>query len=505
MSTDSRHHDGHDPSPRGIAGLIAGPVLALLTLVLVDTGSMEGNRTAAVAVLMAVWWITEAIPLAATALLPLALFPTLGVSGANDVSKDYVNWIIFLFIGGFLVAIAMQRWNLHRRLALNVLLVAGGKPTRIVLGFMASTAFLSMWISNTATTMMMVPIGLAVILNVEERFGPSAAKSLGVPILLGTAYAASIGGIATLVGTPPNGSLAGIFEQSFPDRDAISFAPWMFFALPLSLLLFAVAAVYLVLLTKSSALGGKPVETDLSHVREELKKLGPMAREERMVAIVFVSLALAWLFRSKLELGFVAIPGWSSLLTKPEMVNDGTVAMIFALLLFLLPARQGKARRLLETDAFGKLPWGIVVLFGGGFALAGAFQDSGLSLYVGEQLAGLKDVHPIVLVAVICVCVTFLTELTSNTASAQILLPLLASLAAEIGVDPLLLMVPAAVSCSCAFMLPVATPPNAIAFGSQRLTIGQMLRAGLILNLAGVLIVVLATFLWGGATLGIAK
>ncbi|MDE3000693.1 MAG: SLC13 family permease [Gemmatimonadota bacterium] len=480
-------------------GLFAGPVLAVALLLFFDLepGRPAVTRTAAVALLMAVWWMTEAAPLAATALLPIVLFPLLGIMDGRNVAPIYFNHVIFLFIGGFMVALAMQRWNLHRRIALRVLLWCGVRPRRILLGFMVSTAFLSMWISNTATTMMMVPIVLAVVLKLEEG---AAQGGFATGLFLGVAYGASIGGVATLVGTPPNLSFARILNIHFPDAPEISFASWFLFAFPISLL-FLVLAWFLLCCLHTG--GRQENAIDRSVLRDQYSALGPLSYEEAVVLADFVLLAFLWLFRNEIRIGNAAIPGWSGLFPDGAYLNDGSVAMGMALLLFLIPARSGSAEKILDRQTVGKLPWHIILLFGGGFALATGFMESGLSMWFGNRLAGLSAVHPLLLVAILCLMITFLTELTSNTATAEMFLPILAALGVAIQVNPLLLMIPATLSCSFAFMLPVATPPNAIVFGTDRVRIADMARVGLILNLAGVAIVAGAIYLLGGSALGI--
>ena len=480
-------------------GLIAGPILAIALLLFTDLepGRPAVTRTAAVALLMAVWWMTEAVPLAATALLPVVLFPLLGIMDGKKVAPIYFNHVIFLFIGGFMVALAMQRWNLHRRIALRVLLWCGVRPRRILLGFMVSTAFLSMWISNTATTMMMVPIVLAVVLKLEEG---TAHDRLATGLFLGVAYGASIGGVATLVGTPPNLSFARILNIHFPNAPEISFASWFLFAFPVSMLFLVVAW----LLLSYFHAGGRHEKTfDQSVLRDQYRALGPLSYEEAVVLADFVLLAFLWLFRNEILIGDSVIPGWSELFPGGAFLNDGSVAMGMALLLFLIPARGPSARKILDRQTVAKLPWHIILLFGGGFALATGFIDSGLSMWFGHRLSGLSAVHPLLLVAILCLMITFLTELTSNTATAEMFLPILAALGVAIQVNPLLLMVPATLSCSFAFMLPVATPPNAIVFGTDRVRMTDMVRVGLILNLTGVAIVAGAIYLLGGSALGI--
>ncbi len=502
MQRDASALETEPPLVRRI-GLVLGPLLFLLTLLFADLGDPAITRTAAVALWMAAWWITDAIPLAATALLPIVLFPVLGVQDGAKVAGAYANWIIFLFIGGFLVAAAMERWNLHRRIALGILVSVGAKPVAILFGFMAGTAFVSMWISNTATTMMMMPIALAILANLDEIAGREKVAAFGRGVMLAIPYAASIGGFATLVGTPPNMALAGIYATQFPDHPPIDFVRWMLFAFPLAVVMLAFAWAWLAWRMKRG--GGTRLDIDVSIIRAEYRRLGPMGFEERVVLAVFAGLAFAWLARESLVLPGMTIPGWSLLLPEATrgMINDGVVAIAFASVLFIVPSRMRRGERLLEGDAFGKLPWGIVLLFGGGFALAAAFQDSGLSLWVGERLALLGGLHPFFLILAVCLVITFLTEVTSNTATAQILLPVLAGLSLELDVHPLLLMVPGTISASCAFMLPVATPPNAIAFSSGRLRVSDMASAGLALSLFGAVLITVMMYFWGRTVFGI--
>ena len=436
-------------------GLFGVPLAALALLLFADLspGHPEVTRMAAVAVLMAGWWITEAIPIPATALLPVALFPLLGILDGRDAAAFYFNDTIFLFIGGFIFALAMQRWELHRRIALRIILILGTSPRRLMLGFMVATWFLSMWISNTATTMMMIPMAIAIVLQLREHFGEKNVAGYGAGLLLSIAYAASIGGIATLIGTPPNLSFRRILTIVFPDAPEISFATWLIFALPISVVfLFLCWGLLGQLFARGT--GMKAGETDL--FRSEYRKLGKLSVEEKVVLVLFALLVFLWMFRQDLFF----IPGWSRILPEPSFARDGTVAISVAVLLFLIPAPSRPGERLMDWDTAVKLRWGIVLLFGGGFALAGGFAESGLSSWLGGRLSALADFPPVVLVLVTCTMLTFLTELTSNTATAEMTLPVLGALAVAIEVNPLLLMVPATLSASCAFMLPVATPPT---------------------------------------------
>ena len=466
------------------------------------------GRMAAVAALMAIWWITDAISLAATSMLPLILFPLLGIMTGKEVAPVYMNYIIFLFLGGFMIALAMERWNLHKRIALNIVRVIGGSPARLVLGFMIATAFLSMWISNTATTIMMLAIGLAVIKATEDRFGRENVGNLSVAMLLGIAYSASVGGLATLVGTPPNLTLSRMFELLFPKAEeagySISFGQWMLMGVPLTLIMLLVIWV---LLTQVFFKVKGRYSLSREVIDEEHSKLGKISYEEIMVAIVFALTALLWVFRRKLEIGSISIPGWSGLLPNGKFIDDGTIAVAMALLLFLIPAKKKEQSEgygsILDFGVFTKIPWHIILLYGGGFALAKGFQSSGLSLWVGSAFSSLEGTPTLLMIGTICTMLTFLTELTSNTATTELILPLLASVATATNVHPLLLMVPAALSASCAFMMPVATPPNAIVFASGRIRIAQMVKVGFFLNLIGVIVITLLFYLLGPSVFGI--
>jgi sodium-dependent dicarboxylate transporter 2/3/5 len=480
---------------RNVFGYILAPLVFLLIALFADLepGKPAITYTLAIAILMAILWITEVIPLAVTALLPVVLFPLFGVMNGKDVSSAYFNHVIFLFIGGFLVALAMQKWNLHKRIALRILLLTGTSPARILLGFMFATAFLSMWISNTATAMMMVPILLSIISKLEEHINEKDLSRYSVGLLLGVAYSASIGGIATLVGTPPNLSFARIFQIMFPEAPDISFSDWFIYAIPITIIFFVFVWIYLYLIFRP--------RNSLSRIssvnfHNEYRSLGPASFEEKVILADFILLALLWLTRSGMQIGSFSIPGWSGLFTHPEYLNDGTVAIGMGVILFFIPSKNIPGTRLMEWNTARKIPWSIVLLFGGGFALATGFKESGLSLWFGEQLSGVAVLHPIMIIFIISIGMTFLTELTSNTATTEMLLPVLAGLSVSIGVHPLLFMLPATVSASMAFMLPVATPPNAIVFGSKRLEVIQMARAGLILNLLGAVLITLITYFW---------
>jgi len=484
-------------------GLILGPILFLLVL-LFDfvPGKPVVTRMAAIALLMSVWWITEAIPLAATAILPMILYPLMGILEGKATAPIYFNSTIFLFIGGFMIALTMEKWDLHKRLALLTIRTIGGGPSRIILGFMIASAFLSAWMSNTATTIMMLPIGLSIILQMEEEFGEKDTHKFSLCLMLGIAYAASMGGMATLVGTPPNLVLQRTFQLTFPKANPISFGIWMIMAAPLSVCM--ILTIWVVL-TKFIYRPPAHLEVDPEIVDKEYKALGPMTYEEKVVALVFIVTAVLWVFRKNLVLGFVTIPGWSNLLPTSKLIDDGTVAVFMASLLFFFPTRnpQAKTATLMDVTVFKNLPWDIVILFGGGFALAKGFQVTGLADFIGNKLQVLAGFSTVTMIGVICTTLTFLTELTSNTATTQMVLPILASIAVAMKTNPLLLMIPATLSASCAFMMPVATPPNAIVFGSGRVKIGEMVKAGLLINLIGVVVITALFLLVGTAVFAI--
>jgi len=484
-------------------GLFLGLAAFLMLLLFpIDPTNGPASRLAAIAALMAIWWVTDAIPLFATALLPLFLYPLMGIMSGRATAPIYFNSTIVLFIGGFLIALTMEKWNLHRRIALNIIHAVGGGPARIVLGFMIASAFLSMWISNTATAVMMVPIGLAMILQLEDEFGKERTHKFAVGLMLGIAYASSVGGLTTLVGTPPNLSFVRIFEILFPEAPRISFGQWLVMALPIGVMMMGVAWL---LITQVFFRTPSDVTVDQGVVSRERDSLGRISFEERWVLAVFAATAALWVFRVDLQMGFVTLPGWSRLVPFPELIDDGTVAIGMASILFFVPTRNRSSGdlRIMGPDVLPRLPWNIVLLFGGGFALAAGFQQSGLAQIIGQRMEVLGNLPTVVMIALVCLTLTFLTELTSNTATTEMILPILAAIAVVTQTHPLLLMIPATLSASCAFMMPVATPPNAIVFGSDRISAGEMARIGLVLNLIGVLVITVVMVTLGTTILGI--
>ncbi|MEM1115230.1 MAG: DASS family sodium-coupled anion symporter [Bacteroidota bacterium] len=476
------------PSPEAVRlaprlGVWGGLAALALVLVLPAPEGLEPAawRAAGVALLMAIWWMTEALPIAATALVPVALFPLLEVASIREAGASYAHPIIFLFLGGFLLAKGLERWNLHRRIALRVIAAVGTEPRRIVLGFMLAAGLLSMGISNTATAVMMLPIALSVVdLARRDDVGTAAEDhTFALTLMLGVAYACSVGGLGTLIGTPTNALLAGFVEETYGVE--ISFAGWM--ALGVPLVAVGLATVYLVLTRVIFPLRLEGIPGGQAFIREQLAALGPLSTPERRVALVFGGVAVLWMVRPLLQ---TVVPG----------ASDGGLAILGAVLLFALPAgaasgAEGAASgaRLLDWATARTLPWGILLLFGGGLSLAGAISETGLAAWIGAQLALVGALPTWALVAVVVVVIVLLTELTSNVATAAAFLPVLAALATSVGAAPGLLLVAATVAASCAFMLPVATPANAIAYGSGHVSMAEMAKAGVWLNVVFVVLV----------------
>lgn len=477
-----------------IVGLSIGLGLFFLVLILPAPAGMSiaAKKVAAVSVLMVSLWITEAAPLAVVSFIPLVFFPLLSISSTKSVAPSYANHNIFLFLGGFCLALAIEKYGLHRRFALNIIKLMGTRPRKIILGFIIATSFLSMWISNTATTMIMLPIALAVIASLDEKL--TCYESFAASLMLAVAYSASVGGIATLVGTPPNIVFAGQVKILFPEIAEINFFDWMKVALPFVLVFLFIIWVYLSFFVFKKAQNCLFKE---GFIEREMDLSEKMTREEKYTLFFFIFTALAWIFRRNIDLGFFKIPGWSEILGLENFISDSTVAMITAFLLFTFPVNWKLREPLLLWEDIRKIPWEIIFLFGGGFALAAGFKESGLSQWIGSKVGALTSLPLIFMIAGICLLVTFLTEFTSNTATTMMILPLLGSLARANNLHPFLLMLPATISASCAFMLPVATPPNAIVFSSGKLKVKTMLKVGLVFNLVGVILTVAAVYFLG--------
>ncbi|MDK1474906.1 DASS family sodium-coupled anion symporter [Streptomyces sp. 549] len=525
----------HLPQRRIWLGRVLGPVLGLLTYFLLPDDaalSTAARTTAAVVVLVAVWWMTEALPLPVTSLVPIVAFPLLGVLAVDEATAPYAHPTVFLFLGGFVIALAMQKWNLHRRIALLTMRAIGTKPRQLILGVMVATAFLSMWVSNTATTLMMLPIGTSVLAMViakkagdrkaaeggdagaagdsegagdaEAISGPVSdladdkdTKNFATGLMLAIAYAATIGGLGTLIGSPPNLIMSGFVQQNYDIT--IAFADWMKVGVPLATVFLIIAWLFLTRVAYPTKLkdvvGGKEV------IQQEIDKLGRMSRGEWNVLVIFAGAALLWVFKQP-------ITNWgtlTSLLPFTANLTDEAVAIGAVVLLFLIPVslKKGITQTMDWRTAQSGIPWGVLLLFGGGLSLAKAVQETKLSDWIGTRMSGLGTLPTVLLIAVVCLIILMLTELTSNTATASTFLPVLGGVAVGIGLDPLLLLAPAALAATCSFMLPVGTPPNAIVFGSGYVTMPQMVRAGLWLNIIGMLLITGMVMLLGGWALGI--
>lgn len=507
--------------------------------------SVAGQRLAAIGTAMSILWVTQAIPLGVTSLIPLAAFPLLGIQSTEAISRTYLNDSVFLFLGGFIIALGIERWGLHRRIALYVVWLLGSSPKRIVLGFALATGFLSMWISNTAAALLMIPIAMALLKSLEEYgaqskpvriekatlWGPS---HFGASLMLAIAYSASIGGVATLIGTPPNLVFRQIFSITFPEAPPVAAGPWMLVFMPM-------AAIMILIMWGVVTFRMRPIPGTESLGRnffsEQLQSLGRASTAERRMLVIFALTALLWITRvpisasGEADFGF-QVPGWGPWVTRlliglgvePEiaegMVNDTTVAILMAVALFFIPA--GNARpdhipfdespefdpqarfNLMDWKTANRLPWEILLLFGGGFAIASGFTATGLSEWVGMRFAGgLSGQSVWVIVLATSGLLTALTELTSNTVTCNILLPILGPTAVQMGVDPRLVMVAATISASLGFMMPVGTPPNALVFGTGRLTVWEMARAGFLLNLVGVVLVTIFVMVFYAGQLGI--
>ncbi len=474
-------------------GLLAGLIVFALIVLLPAPVGMDrpAQLTAAVAALMAIWWLSEAVPVPVTGMVPLVGMPLTGVMSAADISAPYASKTNMLFLGGLVIATAIERWGLHRRIALTTIARFGTSPAGLLLGFMTATAAISIWISNSATTMMMLPIATAVTAEFK-RDDPAFEEVLGPVLMLGIAYSATIGGLGTIVGTPPNAVFIGALPRLFPDAPQIGFLQWMMVGIPLVLIMIPLTWAYLTWI--GSRLGRERAHVDAGAIRRQITELGPVSKAERRVLVVFVCTALLWMFRRKLELGAITVPGWSLLLPAPSLVGDSTVAIGMALLLFVLPAGDEQGSRLLDWEWAVRLPWGVIILLGGGFALAEAIRVSGLAAWLGEQLAWVGSAPPLVSIATIAVIISFTTEVTTNTAITTIMMPILAASAVSGGCDPLLLMVPCTLAASLCFMMPSGTAPNAIVFSSGNLRVAHMARVGFGLNLLAVVVVILVTY-----------
>ena len=471
-------------------GLILGPALFLIILLWFhpEELSKEANAILASTIWIAVWWITEAVPIAITSLLPVVLFPLTGGMELAETTASFGHRYIFLYIGGFILAIAIERWNLHKRIALNIIQLIGTNVKNVILGFMVATAFLSMWISNTASSVMMLPIGMSIISQLMDnpKTVENENQNFGKALMLAIAYSASIGGMATLIGTPPNLVLATIVQETYGIE--ITFSKWFMFGLPISLILLAICWKYLTEI--AFTFKQKKFPGGRNEINKQLKSLGKLSYEEKMVLLIFVGTAFAWITRSFFLQKLI-----------PNL-DDTIIAVIAGILLFILPASKSKNRKLINWEEAVKLPWGILLLMGGGLALAQGFKTSGLAEWIGGQLTLLEGASIFILLLFLIALVNFLTEITSNLATTAMILPILAPLSLVLDVNPLILMVGATVAASCAFMLPVATPPNAVVFGSGYLRIPDMAKTGVWMNLFSIIFLTIMVYfllpiLWG--------
>lgn len=475
VTTADNSQPGGFPLTR-VLGLLVGALLLLMTIVLPAPGEMSEMawKASGLMLLLAAWWSTEAIPIPATSLLPIVLIPALGLGTVSQATAPYANPTIFLFMGGFVLGLAMQRWNLHKRIALKVLLTVGSKPSQQIGGFMIATGFISMWVSNTATAIMMLPIGLSVI-SMYEGDKPEAVRKYAVALLLGIAYAASIGGIGTLIGTPPNALLVAFLASEYDIH--IGFGQWMLIGVPIAVLMMLV--VWQLLANKDFGLDANNNSNDL--LRKQLADLGSMSRGEKLAGIMFLLTAAAWICQPLLAKSF-------------PWLNDTVIAVASAIIMFMIPVDIKKREFLMNWETASTMPWGVLLLFGGGLSLAAVITSSGLAVWIAQSLGIFGTLPTLGMVLLITVVILFLTEITSNTATAAAFLPLVGALALAQDVSPILYAIPAAVAASCAFMMPVATPPNAIVFGTGHMKISDMITAGFKLNLAGVVIVGVMTY-----------
>ena len=467
---------------KNILGLILGPLLFLAIMIFVDAEglSFEAKCILASTAWMAVWWVTECVPISVTALLPIVLFPLTGGMDLATTTAAYGHKLVFLFVGGFLIALAIEKWHLHKRLALNIIRVTGSNKSRVILGFMLATAFLSMWISNTATSIMILPVGLAIISQLKDdpKTIENENEVFGKSLMIAIAYSASIGGMATLIGTPPNMVLAGVVEESYGIK--LNMFDWMKFGVPLSSFLLIICWLYL---TKIAfKFKNEEFSAGKEEILRQINKLGRFSNEEIKVLIVFTLTALGWIFRGSIETIF-------------PMIDDTIIAIFFAVTLFIIPTKNHKTNTtLLVWNDTVKLPWGILILFGGGMAIASAFGKSGLALWIADLLQNLNDVSLFLIILIIVTSINLLTEVTSNMATTAMLLPVLVTIALAIEVHPYFLLVSATLAASCAFMLPISTPPNAVVFGSGFLKIEDMFKKGIWMNLISIITITLVVY-----------
>jgi sodium-dependent dicarboxylate transporter 2/3/5 len=483
---------------KSIFGPITGIILGFIAWHF--SGNIKIGSMVGITVWMAAWWITEAVPLAVTSMIPVFAFPLTGLMSTNEVASVYMNDVLFLFIGGFILSFAMERWDLHKRIALNIILKIGSDGGKILMGLMLCSYALSMWISNTATTMMLIPTTLAIIDKINNmKF--SNSENITKALLIGIAYASSIGGVATIVGTPTNMIFMSYYGIAYPAEEPINFFKWFVFAMPVSFIMLGITFWVLKMIYMRTS-NFSDVKVSTSIFSDELKAMGKTTFEEKTVGTLFIILVLLWFTRADLVLGSFTIKGWSNFFPYPNYIQDGAVAVFIASFLFIIPSKK-KNDMLITWEQVKKLPYSVILLFGGGFALAKGFSDSGLTGWLAENLFFLKDYSPFVIVLFICLFITFISEIASNMATIQLSLPVLAAIAISTNIHPLIVMIPGTIAASYAFMMPVGTAPNTIVFGSEKLKTMDMVRPGLILNFAGILLITLAMFSLGKFVFGL--
>ncbi len=499
--------------------ILSGPLVSLIAYLLLSHYNVahQAALMAVVVIWVAIWWLTEALHLGVTSLLPFILMPLFGIMKTEDVAMQYMDQIIFLFMGGFFLAYAMEKWGLHKRIAFRIIMLTGNTPSKILLGVMLTAYILSGWVSNTATVMMLIPAVMAIIAQ-KEIYNPQSHKSISTAILVGLSFSATIGGMATLVGTPPNMIFAGIYANTYPNGQPVTFLNWMLFGIPFS----ATLLVFCYFILKKMFIPAQHnVAFDMGYIKQQHKSLGAIKYEEKIVMSVFIVTVLLWLLREDLHLGSLTISGWAKLLGPAgKYIKDSTVVVFTSFFLFLIPSRgwivekiktlqphegspdtfpdeKSNPENILEWKDVAKLPLNIILLFGCGFAMAKGFETSGLSTAIAAPLSILQGMPVPLILLGIALLVTVLSEFASNTASIQLVLPIIIPLSASLGVNPLLLMLTATFSASLGYMLPVATAANTIVYGSGDIDARDMMRAGIILDIAGVLLLLLFMLTWG--------
>lgn len=474
------------------SGIVA--LLILMIFPVPDGMQPEALKALGVALLMAIWWVSECIPIYATAFVPIALFPLLGILDASTTTENYGHNYVLMLLGGFFLAKSIELSGLHKRVALYIISKLGTSRRRIILSFMIATAFLSLWIANVAVVLLMLPIALAIVDKEEEN--KERNPKFGLALMLAIAYAASVGGTGSLIGTPPNMVFAGVFAKTFPDLPEIDFLEWMKLGTPIVIILLPIIWIYIIKYFKISGnfAGSKEV------INEEIIAIGKLSKMEKRVFIVFLFTAIGWIFRRDIDLDGFIIPGWSSLLGIADYVHDSTVAIVSAVLLFAIPSgnkvSSKKPTMLLDWKSASKVPWGVVMIVGGGYAIADSFNHTGLATFLGSKLSFISNYPVIIILVIVILLMIFITEINSNTATANIFLPVLAAMAVAGQINPLLLMIPATFACSFSFMLPSGTGTNAVIFGSNRVTIPEMAKCGLGLNFLCVILLTMLMYMY---------